>query len=129
VDHRADTRQELLEGCSIEITIDLIRRLIGKGVDNVLRRAHKRLIVDVRRHVLWIKQPGLVVRMLRVRGRPTGKEVPAESAAGRADVEDAIEVLAIHLLAAQELGLRLNLLPGGGHAPVTFATGGGPLFR
>src|SRR3954469_20558353 len=110
--HRADAAKKLRKTGYVEIGIDLICWLIGQRIDDVLRGTHKRLIVDIWLHGRRIEQPGLVVWMLRVGSRPASKEVPAESATGCADVEDSVKVLPIQLLAVQELGHRLHLLPG-----------------
>src|SRR5215203_2260925 len=112
VDHRADAAKKLGKSGYVEVGIDLICWLIRERVDDVLRSTYERLIVDVWRHGSRIEQPCLVVWMLRVSSRAAGKEVPAESATGFADVEYSVEVLTVQLLAVQEVGHSLHLLPG-----------------
>jgi len=55
--------------------------------------------------------------MLGIGGSTAGEEVPAKSSAWLTDVEDAVEILAIELLAVQELRHCLDLLPSLGRPP------------
>ena len=66
----------------VQVGIDLIRRLKWQRIDDVLRGADERFIVDVGFHGRGIEQPGLIVWVFCVRGRATGKEVPANPPPG-----------------------------------------------
>src|SRR4051794_1543513 len=60
--------------------------------------------------------------MLRVGCGAAGEEVPVEAARWLADVENAIEVFPVQLLAVEELGHGLHLLPGLRRTPFSAAT-------
>ena len=99
------------------IGVDLVRRLGRQSVDDVLDRAHPGWIVDAAascsrrtssssRRDIW-RRPS--------RGSP---EIELEPAPRLRLVEEAVDLLAVDLLALEELGDLLDLLPGLRRAPV-----------
>ena len=127
--HRAGAAEELDERGLVRIGVELVGRLGRQRVDDVLDGAHPGRVVDERLHGFRIEQPGLVVGVLGVGGGAAAEEVEAEAAPGLRRVEIAERVLAVDLLALEELGDGLNLLPGLGHAPFALSALRLPCFR
>ena len=67
--------------------------------------------------------------MLGIGGGAAAEEIEAEPAPGLRRVEVAVDVLALELLALEELGHGLDLLPGLRHAPFARVAGVLPGFR
>src|SRR4051812_39248271 len=127
MDQRTSPSEEFFKPGPIKVRIDLIGRFVWQGVDDVLSGANERWIVDVWFHGFGVKEPGIVLGMLRVGRGPAGEEVPVKPASWLADVEDAVEIFTLKLLTVQELGNRLHLLPGLGWSPFSASTVCGPL--
>ena len=125
-DHRAGAAEELDERRLVRIGVELVGRLGRQRVDHVLDGAYPGRVVDQRLHRIRIEQPSLVVRVLGVGGGAAAEEIEAEAAPGLGRIEIAEHVLAVDLLALQELGDGLHLLPGLRHAPVALAAFGLP---
>ncbi|OWK18521.1 hypothetical protein AJ88_06245 [Mesorhizobium amorphae CCBAU 01583] len=96
----------------------MILRFERQRVDHVLDCAHPSRVVYTRFHRIRIEQPRLVIRVLGISTGTAAKEVEAETAPGLGRVEITEDVLALHLLALEELGHGLHLLPGLRHAPL-----------
>src|SRR3569623_1687612 len=120
-DHRAGTGEELAEAGGVGIGVDLIRRLARQRVDHVLDGAHPGGNVDTRLHGVGVEQPGLIVGMLGIGGGAAAEEIEAEAAPGLWCIEVAVDVGALVLLALEELGDGLHLLPGDRNAPLVEA--------
>jgi hypothetical protein len=60
--------------------------------------------------------------MLGIGRRTAAEEIEAETAPALGSVEVAVDILAVELLALEELGDFLNLLPGLRHAPFALVT-------
>ena len=115
--------QELLEGGGAGIGVELVGRLVGQTVDHVLDRPYPARVVDARLHRVDVEQPCLVVGVLDVGGGAALQEIEAESAPALGRVEIAVEVLALELLALEELVNHGDLLPGLRRTPVALVSG------
>jgi hypothetical protein len=122
-DHRADAGQELLEASGVRIGVELIGRLRRQSIDDILNGANPCRIADARLHRVHIEQPSLVVRMFGISRGAATEEIEAESAPWLGRIEIAVRVLALDLLALEELGHGLDLLPGFWHAPFALVAG------
>ena len=131
-DLAARARQELREPGHIGVSVDLVGRIGACGVlevDDVLDRLDPSRVVDQGLHGLGIEQPRRAVGVLGVGHGPVFKEVEAEAAPRVLErVDDAIGVEAGQrvLLAGEELGLLVDLLPRGGRCPLTGMAFGRP---
>src|SRR2546430_5168375 len=122
-DHRANAGQEFLEAGGVRIGVELVGWLGWQRIDNVLDSANPGRIVDARLHRVHIEQPSLVVWMLRVGRGAAAEEIETEPTPGFWRIEVAERILALDLLALEEFGHGLDLLPGLRHAPFALVAG------
>ncbi len=122
-EHGARAGEELLEARGARVGVELVGGFRRQAIQHVLDGAHPARIVDHRLHRVRLEQEGAAVGVLHVSRGARAQEVEAEAAPALARVEVAIGVLAVDLLALEELGRGVDLLPGLRHAPFAFAAG------